>query len=426
MSIPVQIRGVDDVSKEAIDADVHRFTLAGDKPHHGLIVQTERLVRTEPNTQFFLNPTFGAAMNQAITFGAVAVTIHDGGTSSAGDSGTADTDTLNHILETGQNFTSTVAIGSYATSTNTGHVTAVLDADLTCNADVCPLGNEAYTIDPVWVGTAVQGTWNFADSGKITLTEASNLDTALLNAASAARYDWENFTTLTGKVDLDTFTDGVHAIVMGFELNGVAVGNSVDVNDFIDTGDFAEQTFVIPREAFGLVPGNLVNSLRITLLRLGGTKPTFKLDDLQLESTGNAAVFSIDVARGKRFHIYELTFAYADALTGLVTNGTMPGLSYDKILALSALTNGFTILRTSKGKTLFSANIKTIGAHIAAGAILGSEMSDGTNTCITLRVLFVDPLVLSGDPDDRLCIQINDDMSGLLSFTASARGSLEG
>jgi len=406
-------------------AHVHPFTTATNM-HAGLVVLTHPFLATEPSTAFFLNSTVGAAMNQAVTFGTAAVVIHDGGDTSNSDAGTADTDTTNHILETGQNFTTTVAVGSYATATNTGHVTAVLDADLTCSADICPNGNEAYTIDPVWVGTAVAGTWNFADSAKITLTSANNNDNATFDAATVARYDWANFTAFTGKVDLDTFQAANHTIVMQFELNGVLVGNSINLNDFINTDSFAEQGFVIPKVDFGLTSGNLVNSLRVTLFRSGGAKPTFKLDDLQMESTGDPLVFSLNVAQGKRFHITELTFAYADLIDSNLANSSMPNIAYDAILGVSALSNGFSIRREKKGVTLFNATIKTLGAHISAGARPDSPWHDDTNTFLTLRVLFDSPLILTGATDDTLTITINDDMSGLLQFTCAARGSLEG
>ena len=103
----------------------------------------------------------------------------------------------------------------------------------------------------------------------------------------------------------------------------------------------------------------------------------------------------------------------------------MPNLSYDKILDLASLTNGFVITRKKKGKTLFSATIKNLGAHISAGAKADEPWSDGTNTFVILRAIFDEPLILTGDVDDTLSIQINDDMSGLLQFTVAARGSLE-
>jgi hypothetical protein len=103
----------------------------------------------------------------------------------------------------------------------------------------------------------------------------------------------------------------------------------------------------------------------------------------------------------------------------------MPALAYDKILSVSRMPVGFTIARRKNGVTLFSASVQTLGDHMSAGAKPDQPWSDGTNTFVVLRAAFVRPLIITGDIDDTLEIQINDDMSGLLQFRVSARGGLE-
>ena len=65
---------------------------------------------------------------------------------------------------------------------------------------------------------------------------------------------------------------------------------SEDLNDYIDTGNFAEQSFVIPKADLGLAT-QLLDGMTITMTRLAGTKPTVKFDDIQFEQTGIPAVF---------------------------------------------------------------------------------------------------------------------------------------
>ncbi len=430
--LDVRIRGGKGTDSTVSEAHVHPFkTVTG--THHGLVALTQRLVETEPVTRFFTNSTFGIAMNQNVTFGSIASVIHSGGTTSAADSGTADDDVTNHIKEAAQNFDTTCVVGMYATSSGgNGHITSILAADLTCDDDVCPAGNEAYTIDPVWTGTAVQGTWSFADAGKITLTSGNDNDRADIDAAATAAYDWDNFTALTGKIDLDTYAEATTTIVVSFNLNGALVGNSVNLDDFIDTGDFTEQSFAIPKASLGLST-QTVNGLTIIVTRTAGAKPTFKLDDLQLEASGTPATFAVNVESGEKFHISELVFAYKDNINSISTvagaaeNVTNMALDPDAILGVSALTNGFVITRSKKGKTLFSATVKTLGAHIAAGAKPDGTLTapDGSSTFQILRAIFPEPLILTGNPDDTLEITINDNMSGLERFTVAARGGLE-
>jgi len=84
-----------------------------------------------------------------------------------------------------------------------------------------------------WDATAIAGTWNFADSGRISITTANNNDQASFAEENALTIDMSGFTALTGNVDLDVYSDVNNSIIIQFDLAGVNVGNSVDLNDFI-------------------------------------------------------------------------------------------------------------------------------------------------------------------------------------------------
>lgn len=421
-------------SKER-ETHVHPFETANGK-HTGLIALTHRLIETEPSTVFFTNDTVGIAMNQNVTFGAIASIIHDGGTSSNRGTGNADSNVTNKLIDSVGTPFDDVVVGMSVENTDAGTYANVVTVEdnntLLLDADIFPAGTEAYEVDAVWVGTAVQGAWNFADSGKITLTSGNNSDEASFDANALASYNMGNFTALTGKIDLDTYSDINTNIIISFDLNSIPVGNSVTLDDFIDTGSFLEQSFVIPKASLGLTTQE-VNGFTVSIVRLGGAKPTFKLDDIQLESSGTPLIFNLNVQNANRFHIQEIVFTYVDNITSLTTvsgatqNATDPFFSYNKILGLNALTNGFVITRTKAGKTLFSSTIRTLGQHISAGAKADTPLSDGANTIVVLRAIFSGEhdLVLTGNVTDTLTIQINDDMSGLVQFTVAARGGLE-
>ena len=275
-----------------------------------------------------------------------------------------------------------------------------------------------------WVGTAIAGAWNFTDSDRISITSANNNDAADFVEENTLTIDMSGFTALTGNLNLDTYNEINNSMSIQFNLSGTLVGSSIDLNDYIDTGDFAQQNFVVPKLDLGLADQSL-DGMVLTMARAGGPRPTVSFDDIQLEQTGTPLIFSLNVAQGESFHISELVFSYADVLAGTLANGTMPALAYDQILGLAALANGFVITRAKAGKTLFSATIRTLGAHISAGAKPDIPWSDGTNTFLAVRVIFTDPLILTGEPNDTLTMQINDDMTGLLQFTVAARGSIE-
>lgn len=392
----------------------------------GSVVFSKQMTVPTSRVNFLINPTFGADLNQSVTFAPIATVIHDGGTTASADSGTADTNTVNHIIQSGKTFVSTCAIGMYATSSGgNGHITAIADTDLTCDADVCPAGNEAYTIDPVWTGAAVQGAWNFADSGKITITSANNDDEATFSAASTASYDMSNYTAFTGKVDLDTYSVSNHGIIMSFGLNGTPVGNSLNLNNIIDTGDFTEQSFVVPLSALG-IEGENINELTISIERTGGSKPTIKFDDLNLETSGSPLEFKIQPERDEWYHLTNLTITMADEMTGTLSDASMPNLPFNSLLAVPELTNGILVFATSGREVVFSGIAKQLldFMQLPSSQITGNG-DDGTNVWVSFNFTFPEPLILKGDFRDRLSVIINDDLSGLLHFRASCQIGVE-
>lgn len=433
MSLQFSLIGGKGKNSTLSEAHVHPFKTATGL-HHGLVVLTQRFVETEPITKFFTNPTNGIAMNKTITFGGArlrATILHAGVNSGSAITGTTDvTPQEDKLVDVSGGFDAVIGPGAVVHNTTAEPdefaIVTNVDSDtlLSLDSDIMDGGSEDYVINDIWPGTAVQGTWNFADGGNFTITNALNNDEATFTVDSSHIWNASHFVSFTGKVDLDTYDPSTNKIVLEFGLDGVLVGNSVDIDDFIDTGNFDEQSFVIPIASFGLTAQNF-NSMRLVITRSSGTKPDVEFDDFQWENTGTPLIYTLNIDREDRFHISELVFAYADVLAGTVTDGTMPGLAFNKILDLAALTNGFVITRLKEGKTIFSATIRTLGGHISAGAIPSNPWSDGTNTFITLRVVFPDPLILTGDPNDGLTIQINDSMSDLLQFTVAGRGSIE-
>ena len=429
------LTGVDH-SGQIRDAHVHRR-----EGHNFALVQTERFLRFNPEFHPFLSDTLGVAMNQNVGFSGEPTIIHAGVNSGALRTGTTDGTTASHLIDAGTDFTSApiIVVGMSVKNTTSGNeyalVTAVANGDLTLDADIFVSG-ENYEINPIWVGTAVVGTWNFSDGGKITITSAVNNDRANFeNDTGPPTQSWDisknGFTTFTGKVDLDIYNPTNNSILIQFGLNGTTVGNQLNLNDFIDTGDFAEQSFAIPIALFQFGT-DIINELSIVITRTGGIKPTIKFDDLQWEEIGASEEFKATTPIGTKFHITELRIGFADNETGIVTvagateNHSMINLSFDKLLSISKLTTGIIFKRVKGGKTLFSVTIRQLGDFLATGSNIVNVISDGTNTFVTLLVKFPEPIVLEGTPeDDFLSFTINDNLSSLLQFTAAARGALE-
>jgi len=285
-------------------------------------------------------------------------------------------------------------------------------------------GNEAFVINDIWPGTVVAGTWDFAVGGKFTITSADNNDQATFTVDSSHIWKMTHFVSFTGKVDLDIYNPTNNSILLEFGLDGVLVGNSVNLNDFIDTGDFGEQSFVIPKGDLGL-DVNTFNSMRITITRIGGTKPTIKFDDFQWENSGTPIVYKSTASPGTRFHVTEIRIRVEDAISAVLTDGSMPNIDPSAILGVSSLTNGIVFTRVQKGKVLFSVSLKDLGDFFATGSNLINVTGDATNTGLTLLAQFPEPIVLEGRTDEFLSFTINDDLTNLTTFTAAARGAVE-
>ena len=174
------------------------------------------------------------------------------------------------------------------------------------------------------------------------------------------------------------------------------------------------------------------NGIRFLVSRSGGPQVAFDIDNIRLETGDAPVVFTMAPLRGEVLYITEIRFGIADNVSGIVTvagtteNHSMDNLSYDKILGVSALTNGIVFTRIQNGKTLFAVTLKQLGDFLSTGSNLINVISDGTNTFITLLVEFPEPIIIEGNSTENfLSFTISDNLSGLLVFTAAARGALE-
>lgn len=406
--------------------------------HQGLVVYKREDILFNPEFRPFINDDRGGDMAQNVGFSGQPTVIHAGVNSGAKLTGTTTSTTANHLIDSSETFNSGVIIvaGMSVKNTTSGNeyatITAVALNDLTLDADIFVSG-ENYEINPIWVGTAVAGTWNFADGGEISITAASTNDQASFANDALRVWDVEDngFTTLTGKVDLDIYSELNNDILVYFDFDGTARGDQISLNGFIDTADFGQQSFAIPVATFNFGGDTEINGMTIEIIRSGGPRPTIKFDDIQWEEIGASVEYTTRIKRGERFHVTEIRFALADNETGVVTvagdteNHSIPNLAYDKILSISALSTGIVFKRVQDGVTLFSVTIKQLGDFLTTGSNIINLISDGTNTFFTLLVVFPEAIVLDGATNDFLSLTINDDLSSLLQFTAAARGAIE-
>jgi len=337
---------------------------------NSLVVSTRELKTYTAKIRFFMNDTYGSDMNQDASIGGVPVNIHNG-------------------------------------------------------------------IDNVyWTGSAISGTWTFnsaaqahAGAQSIDATATQNNQTAQI--AAGAGQSLAGYVSLSGWIYITGWSFiGTKAVnIFGWDTGTTAmVGTSVNIGDYVDTTTFNTwQQFVIPLGDMALT-GLTIDAIRIVTINTGGgPAPNYYLDDVQIEQTGTPLDYFIRPSLGTWLHVDTVQISIADAYTGIVTvagateNATMAGIPYDTLLGVPALTNGITYQLVQGGTVTETGIIRQLSDWLQRpNSELINTISDGTNTCFTIRHVFPHPVILKPEGLDRLRILINDDLSGLLLFRIAA------
>lgn len=286
------------------------------------------------------------------------------------------------------------------------------------------------TDNPYWTGSILSGnpgeyvfdSTNQAQSGtrSIQSTASDNNDQAMFTRASVI--DLDGYLTLTGGIYIVAWpTSGSDKDYRFYWRDGGSTtGVEVQLKNYINTGLFNQwQNFTIPLADFQVTDNTVDELVMRTVDISGGSAPDVYFDNLRLQedAPGNDIVYSIAPSPGELWEVMNLTWIFADNITGTVSDGTMPGLAYDKILGVNGLSNGITIRRIQDGEIKFSAVVRDLLEIIGLAAptqfISGS---DGTNSWIRITKEFPGTFILNGDTQDSIEISINDDLSGLLRY----------
>jgi len=248
--------------------------------------------------------------------------------------------------------------------------------------------------------------------------------------AKGSDIDANNYTAITLWIYVDKdWKTGTVTELSGWDTGtGLDIGTAVNLTNYFSFSTFKVwQKLVIPLLDMGsLETYSTLDALRIKQTASGGGKaPKYYMDDIQFEKTGTPGIFLVEPTKGTWLHVNEFMFSFADALTGTVSDGTMPGISYDKILG-ETLTAGFNYQRTQGTKLIFSSTIKTIMDILQLPCTdVSSIGSDGTNTFVTIKAVHSEPLILKHENTDKLQFTVSEDLTGLLHFRISAGCSIE-
>lgn len=284
------------------------------------------------------------------------------------------------------------------------------------------------------------GTWDFTSAtdpnngtGCIDATGTVNNSEALFTDSGGGSIDFDNYTAVTGFVRLESFSAG-DGVEIRFRNSGTDVGNPVDISGRIDTTSLdVYQKFVVPKGDFG-INGDTVNEFVVKTIATGAS-PNYRLDDIQIEETGEPKVFTVTPPKGFEYHVRKLTqtvrFTDSSIVTvaGATENETLPKLDTNKFFGLTKLTVGQTGAIFDNGVQFESLPFRCIYDILQdAGSTVTGLFTDGegasavTTVQIELNLNF--PEILKSSTLDKWTQTINDDLSTLLNNRMSLSGLL--
>lgn len=222
------------------------------------------------------------------------------------------------------------------------------------------------------------------------------------------------------------WTAGNSIKIYGFDTGtGLQVGDSVLLEDYFNEQQFGSyQQLAIPLTDMNLNIGT-IDALRMEVVSKSGPGIVCYIDTFQVEETTGATAFKVEAPTGKKYFVDEFRFTYIDALDTTLASNSMPNLSYNQILGLTKLTNGIGFSRIKDGKAIFSASVTCLADSTRGGSTIENVFSDGTNTHITVATKFIAPVLLDARTSDSITVTVNDNLTGLISFTAVALGKTQ-
>ena len=266
-----------------------------------------------------------------------------------------------------------------------------------------------------------------ANAGNVTATaqsidaEPSEANDIFQLTRGAGDLDTTNYIAITGWIYITTWQEE-GAEISGWDSGAsTAVGNAVNIVDYVAQVANKWQQFTILLEDMGLQ--NVVTTFDALRVTTKHNLFNYYIDyiEIQATSTVNPTIYSIMPEDGTWLYVHELKWSIADEIDTTLANGTMPNLFYDRILGVPSLASGIAYQRLSDNVAIESATLNQLSDWLyQPGTQIVNEIHDDTNTFITIKTLFTEPLLLKSEDKDKIRFQVNDNLSGLLYLRCTA------
>jgi hypothetical protein len=276
-----------------------------------------------------------------------------------------------------------------------------------------------------WIPTTITGTdWNFDIAGGVTgncidQQNAKNGDQMLLSANTDICMN--EFSSLEGAIELVRYNINNNDIFIHMAYNGATIGNTINVEDYIDTGILnTYQNFQIPKEDFG-ISAQIINEIYITFDKIGGNRGKFKFDNFQMGVVSDISGSRIYTADPRPDYIFRVN---KFALNFINSGVTLP--DYDQLFDISSLNIGIVFRWKRNDIIQFSAIIKNLTDLIDNGFTMDQQIIGTTNTITRFSYDFCNsPLMLDPRKNDNITVTINDDLTSLLHLRCYLQGTEE-
>jgi len=334
-----------------------------------LVVATRELKEYTDKVNFFFNSDYGVDLNQDAAAGGTPEEIHNG---------------IDDVLWTGSNIAGATTTFDSAVESHVGTKSVLTNKPVAGNTYQFAKGGD---ID--LTGYVSLTIWSYVDS-----------NWSALDSTSVYLYDTDTASIL---------------------------GNVVYLEDYFNYFEFGVwHKISIPLGDMGISGATTGDAIRIQQAVTSGIKPIYYIDEIQFEETGNPITYVIEPDNGTWLHVKNFNITIADVYAGTLADATMPKIPYDSLFALPALSTGVVYQKEISGKIIDNATIKQFSDLTSyPNTTVTGYGSDGTNSWVSLLVVFNIPIILKAEYSDRLLLTISEDLSGLLMFRISAGCMIE-
>jgi hypothetical protein len=290
----------------------------------------------------------------------------------------------------------------------------------------------------LWTASEITGDWdidsddqNHTPLGSKSIKSENEPINSTLQILNTSDFDLTNFNFLIVWIYVDKdwkANDNIE--IYGWDSGtGATVGDSVALEDYFSWNVFdVWQKISIPLEDMVLT-GKTIDALRVKIVDKEGKSPKFYMDDIAFEglsSTAGSGEFLVEPDIGTWLYVYTVKFFIADDYDSTLEDASVPNFAYDKILGISALSNGLLFRRFKDGKVNFAGTMKQLSDLLQfPGSEIDGYGGNTTSSWISVKFSITEPFILKSENQDHLSMVISDDLSELSMLRVSVGCKVE-